>query len=229
MRTLLLVLLFCGSAQADNLICLGDSQTSVRPPLVASEVFCTKMAVATGRTALNKGVGGNTSTDMLARLYADVLSQPGSCVTVMAGANDAFIDPYATYDYSTYWAQAKPSAVSVTAFQNNLISIVQQIKNSGKQVTLLTSWAFFSTPELIQFLFYVDAVKYIGVFTGTPVLDADAIQRNAWWGSSQWLGTGAPSLWDMEVDYQHPSALGHTAIANLCQKPQNATACACHP
>jgi len=185
------------------------------------------MAAATGRTDLNKGVGGNTTADMLARLNADVLTQQGSCVVVMAGANDAFIAP-GTYDYSSYWSTPKPSAISLAQFKINLTSMVTQIKAAGKDVTLITPWSFFSTPNLIQFTFYVDTVKQVGGLTGTPVLDADSIQRDLWWASTQWLGVTSPSLWDLEQDYQHPSALGHTKIKELCAKPQNAGACACN-
>lgn len=223
------VLLFCASsAFAENLICIGDSQTAVRTPLVASETYCYKMATATGRTALNKGVGGNTTSDMLARFNTDVVTQSGSCVVIMGGANDAFIDPSATYDFSTYWTAPKPSAVSVSTYQSNLTAMVNAARGAGKNVTLITPWAFWSTPELVQFTFYVDAMKSTGAVLGVPVLDADAIQRNLWWASAPWqTATPAPSLWALEQDYQHPSALGHTRIKELCQQPQNATACAC--
>ena len=73
-----------------------------------------------------------------------------------------------------------------------------------------------------------DIDKVVGGLRGVPVVDADSIQRNLWWGSIQWVGGSSPSLWDLEIDYQHPSALGHTKIAELCQKPQNVNACACH-
>lgn len=230
MRTVLLLLLLPVSAFADVLIAIGDSQTSVRPPLIATETYCHKMAEATGRTCLNKGVGGNTSTDMLARFNADVISQSGSCVVIMAGANDAFIDPSYTYDYTTYWTAPKPSAVSLPIFKSNLTSMVMQARAAGKEVTLITSWAFFSTPLLIQMTFYADAVKEVGGLLGVPVLDADAIQRDLWWASKPWLSqNAAPLLWDLEQDYQHPSAAGHSRIAGLCSKPQNASSCACRP
>lgn len=213
---------------AGALIAIGDSQTAVRAPLVASDTYCHKMAAATGRTCTNKGVGGNTSADMLARFNADVVTQAGSCVVIMAGANDAFIDPGASYDYSTYWTAPRPSAVSLPAFKANLTSMVGQARAAGKEVTLITPWVFFSTPMLVQFTFYADAVKEVGGLLGVPVLDADAIQRDLWWASKPWLTqNAAPLLWDLEVDYQHPSAAGHTRIADLCRKPQNATACAC--
>ena len=84
-----------------QLICLGDSQTAVRPPVQSADTYCNKMASAIGTTAINKGVGGNTSADALARMD-DVLAQPGSCVTVMLGTNDAWIDPSLQYDYSSF-------------------------------------------------------------------------------------------------------------------------------
>lgn len=231
MKKIILLFAFCSlshGASAENLICIGDSQTAIRAPLVSSETYCYKMAVATGRTALNKGVGGNTTSDMIARFNADVVTQSGSCVVIMGGANDAFIDPSATYDYSTYWTAPKPSAVSVVTFQSNLTAMVNAAKSAGKSVTLITPWTFWSSPQLVQFTFYVDAMKATGAQLGVPVLDADAIQRSLWWASAPWQTVApAPSLWDLEQDYQHPSALGHTKIKELCQKPQNVSACAC--
>jgi lysophospholipase L1-like esterase len=214
---------------ADNLICFGDSQTAIRMPLVQSDTFCYKMAHATRKTDINKGIGGNTSADGLARLTNDVLMQPGSCVTVMFGANDAFIDNAATYDYSAYWMTPKPSAVSVAQYMTNLTSMIQQITGAGKRVTLITPWAFWSTPQLNQLPFYVDAMKAVAVQTGTPLLDAYEIQLNRWWSSQPWLpaSTNAPMMWDQEQDYQHPNGMGHTEIADLCKKPQNKNACAC--
>ena len=214
---------------ADSLICFGDSQTAIRVPLVQSDTFCSKMAIATGKTDINKGIGGNTSTDGINRLTNDVLAQQGSCVTVMFGANDAFIDNTATYDYQSYWTAPKPSAVPVTQYMSNLNSMIQQIKAAGKQVTLITPWAFWSTAQLNQMPFYVDAMKAVSMQTGTPLLDAYGIQLNRWWSSQPWLApsTNAPSMWLQEQDYQHPSGYGHTEIADLCKKPQSANACAC--
>lgn len=219
---------FC-PLNAASLLCFGDSQTQVRPPLVASETYCYKMAQATGRTALNAGVGGNTSTMGLARLQTDVLATSAECVAVMFGANDAYIDYALPYNYSSYWTEPKPSRVPLTTFRDNLASMVTQIQAGGKQVTLITPWAFWSTESLQQFPFYVNAVKQVGKELGVPVLDAYAIQLNLWWASQPWLpaSSGAPSFWALEQDYQHPSALGHTKIAELCTKPENAASCAC--
>ena len=224
---------------ADNLICLGDSQTAVRPPVQAEDTYCHKMAIATGRTALNKAVGGRLSTEVLANLSSDALTQQGSCVTVMLGAGDSFLD-YANdnpaiFDYSSYWTQAQVGRVSVSQFKANLTSIVQQLRAAGKNVTLLTSWQFASTLYLTQSQFYADVVKGVGAELGVPVLDAAAIFLHRYWGSSQWLDgrvtppISAPSILSFLVDWQHQSALGHTYIANLCQKPQAVGACACNP
>jgi lysophospholipase L1-like esterase len=224
-----LVTFFSSQSYAESLICFGDSQTAVRTPLVSSDTYCHKMAMATGRVAINKGVGGNTSSDGLKRLKADVLNQNGSCVVIMFGANDAFIDPTAVYDLKTRWNAPKESAVSVSQYKANLTDMITKIRRVGKNVTLITPWAFWSTPQLIQFPFYVDAMKSVGAKMSVPILDAYAIQLNGWWASQPWLdsSTGAPLFWRYEQDYQHPSAEGHTQIADLCRQPQNTDACAC--
>lgn len=223
--------LFAGASHAGNLLCFGDSQTAIRPPLVQTDTYCYKMAQATGRTDINKGVGGEDTQMAMQRIQADVISQTAECVVVMFGANDGFISPTATYDYSTYWPAPKPARVSLADYKANLENMVDLITASGKAVTLITPWAFWSTPHLQQYPFYVDAMKEVGKEKGVPVLDAYAIQLNAWWASQPWLqaSTGAPSMWSLQQDYQHPSAAGHTKIAQLCQKLENANACACRP
>jgi lysophospholipase L1-like esterase len=187
------------------------------------------MATKIKKGAMNRGVGGNTSADGLKRLKKDVLTQPGSCVVVMFGANDAFIDNDKVYDYSTYWTVPKPSNISVSQYKLNLTSMIEQITGAGKEITLITPWAFWSSAQLNQFPFYVDAMKAVALQTKTPILDAYEIQLNLWWASQPWLdrATHAPSIKNLQQDYQHPSDQGHTQIANLCNKPQNSNACAC--
>ena len=212
---------------ADTLICFGDSQTAIRPPVQATDTYCYKMSYATGRGMLNKGIGGNTTVDALARISADVLTQTGSCVTVMFGAVDSYIKD--SQDFSTWWASPKPSEVSIANYTTNLTSIVNQIKGAGKSVTLMTPWPTFGTANLNQGQFYSDAVKAVGRALGVAVLDAHDIMRRLWWGSKPWFTStsNAPDLWTLIVDEQHPSALGHTKMAELCNQPQSIGACAC--
>ena len=227
MKYLLSFLLFCGIAHA-QLIVAGDSQPSVRAPLVASDTFCYKMASALGATCTNLGVGGNTSSDLLAR-FSTVTATPGTCVIIQIGANDAAIAPNGSYDFSSYWTSPQPSAVSVAQYTANLTQMVILSRAAGKEPVFMTPWAFFSSPDLVQFPFYVNAMIAVGAQMGVPVLDAYRIQTDLWWASKPWLTqNAAPSLWDLEADYQHPNAAGHTLEANLCQKPQNSGACACH-
>ena len=152
----------------------------------------------------------------------------------MFGAVDSDIESSGAYEYGSWWTAPQPSEVSLADFTANLTSIVQQILNAGKNVTLLTPWPKFSTAGLNQGRFYSDAVKGVGANFGIPVLDAGDIMRKLWWGSDQWLAArivpnpNAPSLWSLIEDELHPSALGHTYIANLCALPQAFRACACH-
>ena len=232
MRFLLVVLLLPLTALADTLICFGDSQTAVRPPVQLADTFCAKMAGA--RTPVNKGVGGDSTVDALARLNGDVLTQSGSCVTVMFGAGDSEISYSGSYSYTGWWTGPQTSEVSVASFTANLTSIVQQILKAGKQVTLLTPWTNFNTANLNQGRFYSDAVKGVGAALGVPVLDAGDILRQLWTNSYEWLNRNgvvhpnAPTLGSLMADDLHPSVVGHTHIANLCSKPQNVAACACN-
>ncbi len=70
-----------------KIVCIGDSITFGFP--YGSHVSWTKpLAQETGNTVINKGINGNTTTDMLNRFDRDVLTHAPDYVIIMGGAND---------------------------------------------------------------------------------------------------------------------------------------------
>ena len=84
------------SAQSP-IVALGDSVTKgVRPDgsVRFGQTFAALLAKRLKRPVINAGIGGNTSTQMLARLESDVLKYHPRAVILMAGLNDAaYVDP----------------------------------------------------------------------------------------------------------------------------------------
>jgi len=137
---------------------------------------------------------------LLARFPA-VLANPGSHIGIMIGANDAFADPGYTGSYPY------PNAAAVDTFSANLASMITQARAAGKTPFYVTPWAFWSTPSMENFPFYVDAAKALMASLSVPVVDAFQIQFEIA------EDIGQTTMWDeIEVNYQHPNALGHFLI-----------------
>jgi lysophospholipase L1-like esterase len=72
---------------------------------------------------LNKGIGGNTTADLLARIDNDVLNEGPDLVVLMVGTND-FLNSKKMISYENY--------------TDNLDAIVKKIKANNAQVLLLS-------------------------------------------------------------------------------------------
>lgn len=74
----------------------------------------------------NRGISGNRSSQLLARLQRDALDLKPDLVTILIGVNDS-------------WHRYDPVHIctSKTAFRNNLKSILAQIKATGAKIVLL--------------------------------------------------------------------------------------------
>lgn len=219
------------SAQAAPLVATGDSQTAERLPLAPlASTYPALLASRRGSTFTTIAVPNATSATWLATQVPQVEALASSaCITVMIGINDGWIDP----------ATPQPwPAVPIPAAQTqaNIIAGVQRILNKGHSVTYFSSWSMWDTllnsvePNTIR------AQKNAGLNFGFPILDAYAITANCWI-----TVPGEPLRTTCIVDYGydqpnvdpgkygHPAAPGHLDIANLCNLPANANACACKP
>lgn len=78
---------------------------------------------------INKGISGNITTQLLERLDEDVLSTEADTVFMMIGINDV-------------WQRFEPTRkehwVLEEDYQQNIDSLIQQIKNSGKELVILS-------------------------------------------------------------------------------------------
>jgi acyl-CoA thioesterase-1 len=123
LRYLPVILLFsCGAiAHAQTVVCFGDSLTFGTGALPGSAYpdFLEKDLTAAGyhATVLNQGVGGNTTTDGLARLPAVLAAHP-KVVVLAFGANDAV------------------AAVPVAAIEHNLGVMIETLQHAHVRVLL---------------------------------------------------------------------------------------------
>src|SRR5712692_6073896 len=103
MRLLVILMVACSSVRAAPVVvALGDSVTvGVRRDgsVLADQTFVALLERELRKTypdarVINSGIGGNTSSQMLARLDQDVFSHHPQVTLVMTGLNDAeYIDP----------------------------------------------------------------------------------------------------------------------------------------
>lgn len=140
----------------------------------------------------NAGVGGNSTTQMLARISADVIDKNGQWVFVMGGVNDI---------------AAGTSAATILA---NLTSIITTLHAAGLHVILstLTPSSAFDTSTL--------GTVYYTVNQGIRDLAATYPWLMVTDAGPQYLDTSQPTLAvplaGYTVDGVHPNALGASTI-----------------
>jgi lysophospholipase L1-like esterase len=103
-----------------KIVCLGDSLTS-GTGIATNTNYPRELILLTGDafTAINKGTGGETTTNMLARVNADVIaSNPGYSV-IMGGTNDIAVN-------------------NATVIKSNLQAIYTAIQQAGIKVVAVT-------------------------------------------------------------------------------------------
>ncbi|MBF4694391.1 GDSL-type esterase/lipase family protein [Fusibacter ferrireducens] len=73
-----------------NIVCIGDSLT-FGYGVKASESWVSVLSVKLGMKIINKGVPGNTTTEMKNRFIKDVINCRPDKVLIMGGTNDLFL------------------------------------------------------------------------------------------------------------------------------------------
>jgi len=102
---------------ADNIICLGDSLTWGYP--YGTEVsWVNQLPALYGLQAVNRGINGNTTGDMLDRFERHVLVPKPRYVIITGGANDVF------------WRE------SIDAIVDNYRQMVQKAESQGIKVII---------------------------------------------------------------------------------------------
>jgi lysophospholipase L1-like esterase len=209
----------------DDLLILGDSQSAARLAVTDAQTWGALVAARNGWTHTNCAVGGSTSSNLLSNISTYLAASSGTKCIAMIGANDAFIPTSTTVNNTVEWTSplTPPSpGNTIATYQSNLVSIIDAVQAAGKNISLVTPWAFFSTPEMVQFPFYVRAMQDIGARKGVVVLDVYHIQIDLWWNLQS-------NLWSMyEADYQHENAAGHQKIADLFTQERYSSAVGYH-
>lgn len=163
-------------------------------------------ALATGEKTVNAGVGGDTSTKMLARFDKDVLAHTPRVVLIMAGMNDA------AYVDAGPVARTEPR-VPVTEFASNLTTLVERVRKAGAQAILLTSSPMTRAYKYQTMPFYQENDMNDGL---TPFIDATrrvARESKACLVDifGEWTPLREHRAWI--PDGIHPNAEGHRRIA----------------
>lgn len=144
----------------------------------------------------NAGVGGNSTTQMLARMPADVLTKNANWVLVEGGINDVAAD------------------VAADTIYNNLVAIYAKLKSSGRRViatTMLPSMSFDASET--RSAIWVDVNDRIRAYAALQSTDYFILSDIA----QLYLDTEsayAVPLAGYTVDGVHPNALGASTIGN---------------
>ena len=163
-------------------------------------------ALGTGEKTVNAGVGGDTSTKMLARFDKDVAAHGPRIVLIMAGMNDAaYVDPGPA-------ARTEPR-IPLTEFTSNLKALVERVRQAGGQAILLTSSPMTRAYIYQTMPFYQENDMNDGL---TPYVDATRrVAREAKACLADVFGEWTPlrehRAWI--PDGIHPNAEGHRRIA----------------
>lgn len=224
-------LLLCSCVSAAPLICDGDSQMIARPGHIAeAQTSCALFAARRGTTYQNFSTSGAESWFVRNRIGANVAAQPtAKCALVKVGINNL-------------WYRLNPNPPATTGtddayYQEDISRIVEGYEAHDIKVTFIASNPFWSSPYLQQFPAYLRALRagvaantqkgatLLDGYTIKPVGAPDSID-NCWnypAGQDGWCYAAYSG------DVFHGNATVHAAEVALCDKPENATACACNP
>jgi lysophospholipase L1-like esterase len=169
-------------------------------------------------TILNKGVGGNTTDDAMARFDADVLKQHPDLTVIQFGINDSAVDVWQT-------PPATSSRVSLEKYSLNLKMMVQQLKATGCQVMLMTPNPILWTKENLEYYGktpyhpddrmgfnvllkdYAQVVRNISQSEQVNLIDVYNLYLAYDQGADQHME-------DLLLDGMHPNESGHRFVAD---------------
>jgi len=118
-----------------------------------------------GVRVLNKGVGGETAADNLARLHDDVIARAPDLVVWQVGTNDAF------------------RKVPLDRFRAAVRQGVEEIRAVGAELILMNPQFYPGETKVADYGAYVAAVNELGLSLGIPVLDRHRTMQS-------WIATG---------------------------------------
>lgn len=195
-------------AESPRIVVLGDSITrGVRPGVLQGQTFAALLQASLRDSGIdveviNQGIGGERTDQALARLSRDILPLEPVLVTIMYGTNDSYVD------------QGKPSSrLSVEQYQQNLTSIVAELKRVGIQPVLMTEprWAPQASANGLgehpnkRLQVYSEACRKVASAAEIPLVD-----HFADWLSAERSGV---DINEWTTDGCHPNAEGHRVLA----------------
>lgn len=185
-----------------KIVCLGDSIT-FGYPWGPYESWVNIAAKRTGKTIINKGINGDTTTDMLLRFTRDVISNKPSYVHIMGGINDA-------------WQLSKPNTVINNIKEMISLAIVNGICPIISLPTPINPRGrnFFGNLDNIEKLLFDYKKQFVELSSknNVPVINYNNVlcQTNSIYAE--------PAMF---YDQGHPNKAGYLAIANLFSKKIN--------
>lgn len=193
-----------------TLIFLGDSVTDCgrdRPggedyfgdgyPSLVSAMF----RIAYPKTAvrfINKGIGGDQTRHVLARLQEDVLDLHPDAVTLLIGINDV---------WRFFDRPQSNTGVSAEEYRENLKRIIEPILAGGAQMLVMTPYIIDNNPNepmRVKMMEYAAICKEVAEGYGLEVIELQPIFESL-------LAKGLTS-YELSGDRIHPSRKGHFAI-----------------
>lgn len=190
-----------------NLVAIGDSQTADRPSagITIPQTYSARIrSMKNYANYSNYGIGGQTSTQMLARYATDVAPHSSTYVTAMALPNDMTTNVSAGVWVGGVGGGAA-GGISAATVKSNLKSMMQSALNNRSRAILFTSVPVFQTVYLNNAGPYITATLAIGSELGITVVDV----------YNYFLSLDETTRNSLLVDDEHPNAAGHQAIANL--------------
>lgn len=190
---------FSGAKLAGHrLVALGDSITYAGDTPAASQFsdsFSLYLQLMTGgkvRLVANAGVGGNQTSQMLARFDTDVAPYAPTLVSVLGGTNDFTF------------------GVTDEQFRANIVALVAKIRGIGAIPLLYTSPPVNSLPGGDKQRIYRNNAWLAGYGQRQGIVVVDAF--------SVWVDPASPGNWRAELTRDggvHPNEAGHAALGRL--------------
>ena len=196
--------------KGDTLVFLGDSVTDCgrHPdgiynlgtgyPNIFSALFRVKYP-GSNINFVNKGVGGNRTTEILNRLQSDVLDMHPQVVTLLIGVNDV---------WRFYEFPASKRGIYAEQYRENLKKIIEPILASGAKMLVMTPYMVDTNPNepmRTQVLEYAAICKEVAESYGIETIELQPVFES--------LMQNGLTSYELSGDRVHPKVTGHAAIA----------------
>ncbi len=148
---------------------------------------------------VNKGVGGNRTTEVIARLKSDVLDMNPDVVTLLIGVNDV---------WRFFEFPASKRGIAAEQYRENLHKIIQPILAGGARMLVMTPFFVDTNPNepmRTKVLEYAAICKEVAESYHIEVVELQPVFENL-------MKKGITS-YELSGDRVHPKVTGHTAIA----------------